>query len=205
MSNQTFLNDPQQEILSCLLSGKETIQVFKKIYPDILTIKYQSGAKFIEQMWKRYKDSSISKRLDIRIFRMLLSVLFYRQGVLPFYLNASLHHIPNIKFDFIAYSREYGPVILSAKTSLRERYKQADLEGMMVRQVHRKAKSYLITLDEPAARLVNEKIQNGQVLGLDDVVVASDPKFDQLIEEIRKLSFYTPEKIEVLTGKRLIV
>ena len=76
--------------------------------------------------------------------------------------------VPNINFDFLLYSREYGPVVLSAKTSLRERYKQADLEGMMLRQVHRNAKTYLITLNSDEAKSVNSKISNGQVLGIEE-------------------------------------
>ena len=79
--------------------------------------------------------------------------------------------IPNIEFDFVAYSKEIGPIVLSAKTSLRERYKQADLEGMMMRQVHRRAKSYLLTLDKDEAMNVNSKIQEGKVLG-DSMYVA---------------------------------
>jgi len=35
---------------------------------------------------------------------------------------------------------------LTIKTSLRERYKQADLEGLALKQVYRKSKTYLITL-----------------------------------------------------------
>ena len=206
MSSQFNLEASQKGVPSCLLFGKETINIFNRIYPDFLTLKYNSPAKFFTEMWKRYYEHPArSSQLDIRIFRTLLSTVLYRQGILPFYRSARLHNVPNVEFDFVAYCKECGPVILSAKTSLRERYKQADLEGMMVRQVHRKAKSYLITLDNQAARLVNEKIHNGQVLGLDDVVVASEPKFDKLIEEIAKLNFYTPEKIEVLTGKRLIL
>ncbi len=74
----------------------------------------------------------------------------------------------------------------------------------MVRQVHRKAKSYLITLDTKAANLVNRKIENGQVLGLDNVIVATSNAFDILITELSHMQFYTPAKIDVLSSKRLI-
>ncbi len=101
--------------------------------------------------------------------------------------------------------REFGPIIFSAKTSLRERYKQADLEGMMLRQVHRRSKSYLITLNELEANNVNEKIKNGQVLGLDSVIVASNESFDELIAKLKTYNYYKPEKIDILTSARLII
>ena len=138
------------------------------------------------------------------VFEGLLATILYRSGVLPLFVQAKLSFVPNVDFDFVAYSKEFGPVILSAKTSLRERYKQADLEGMMLRQVHRKSKSYLITLNEKEAAGVNTKIETGLVLGLDKVVVATDKSFDELINELQALNFYRPEKIEVLTSSRVI-
>lgn len=186
-----------------LISGPAVQAIFDEYYEDILELEASSPSKLMQELWSRYPNKIRS--LNGKVFEGLLATVLYRAGVYPLYAEASLSFVPNVEFDFVAYCRECGPVILSAKTSLRERYKQADLEGMMVRQVHRKAKSYLITLDEPAARLVNEKILNGQVLGLDDVIVATDKKFDSLIAEISQLNFFTPEKIEVLKGKRLIL
>lgn len=186
-----------------LISGPRVKEIFDKYYNDILDIDLTSPSKTMKELWSRYPNEIRS--LNGKIFEGLLATILFRSGIFPIYVEATLSFVPNVEFDFVAYCRECGPIILSAKTSLRERYKQADLEGMMVRQVHRKAKSYLLTLDKPAARLVNEKISNGQVLGLDDVVVADDQKFDDLIRSLSQLNFYTPEKIEVLTSKRLII
>lgn len=186
-----------------LISGPAVRAIFDEHYQDILDLDITSPSKLMNELWLRYPNKIRS--LNGKVFEALLATILYRSGIYPIHVEAKLSFVPNVEFDFIAYCRECGPIILSAKTSLRERYKQADLEGMMVRQVHRKAKSYLITLDEKAARLVNEKISFGQVLGLDDVVVATDQKFDNLVEEISQFTFYTPEKIEVLTSKRLII
>ena len=71
------------------------------------------------------------------------------------------------------------------KTSLRERYKQADLESIALKYVHRKALSYLITLDEKEANGVKNKIVSGDVIGLDNVIVATNPEFDELILELK--------------------
>ena len=185
-----------------LISGPAVIKIFDAHYQDILDIDISSPAETMKELWSRYPNEVRS--LNGKVFEALLATIWSRSGISPIYVEAMLSFVPNVEFDFVAYSRENGPVILSAKTSLRERYKQADLEGMMVRQVHRKAQSYLITLDEKAASLVNEKISSGQVLGLDDVVVATSKEFNDLITKLKKLHFYEPEKIDVLKSKRII-
>ncbi|MEE9447041.1 MAG: hypothetical protein V3V09_03725 [Arenicellales bacterium] len=185
-----------------LISGEKIGNIFNDIYADVLTAAYFSESEFISSLWARYTPSTPS--LNGSVFEGLLAVVFYRSGILPLYVQAKLSFVPNVDFDFVAYSKEYGPVVLSAKTSLRERYKQADLEGMMLRQVHRKSKSFLITLNEAEANKVNEKIENGLVLGLDKVVVATNASFDELIVELKALSLYQPEKIDVVVSTRLI-
>ena len=185
-----------------LISGKGISKIFDDIYGDILTYKYSSESAFISDLWERYEANSVS--MNGAVFEGLLATILYRSGITPLFVQAKLSFVPNVDFDFVAYSKEFGPVILSAKTSLRERYKQADLEGMMLRQVHRKSKSYLITLNAKEAASVNRKIETGLVLGLDKVVVATDNTFDQLIDELKEMNFFRPEKIDVLTSTRVI-
>ena len=185
-----------------LISGPKIKEIFNNIYPDILTIQYNSESDFIQEMWVRYTQGNPS--LNGSVFEGLLAVMFFRSGILPLYIQAKLSFVPNVEFDFIAYSKEYGPIVLSAKTSLRERYKQADLEGMMLRQVHRKSKSFLITLNEIEAGSVNAKIKMGEVLGLDSVVLANCKKFDNLIKKLKSLTLFKPEMLDVVTSARFI-
>lgn len=92
------------------------------------------------------------------------------------------------------------PIVLSIKTSLRERYKQADLEGLALKQVHRRAKSYLITLSEEG-NSINQKIKKGDILGLDECFIADTNEFNQFIQNINKnVHPIIPEKIDILKG-----
>ena len=204
MSNSPVRKEVPNKKIFEFVTGHTTIHTFQDIYSDILTCKYSSPSEFMTVMWSRYVVRNYSKQLDVRIFRSLLSVLFYREGIYPMHLFVSFNHMPNIDFDFVAYSEENGPIILSAKTSLRERYKQADLEGMMLRHVHRAAKSFLITLDEKEAVTVNKKIKNDLALGLDEVVVATSSEFDALIKRLKGYTYIEPPKVDVLTSKRVI-
>lgn len=185
-----------------LISGSKISEIFDSLYDDILTIEYSSESELVRNLWARYKPSSPA--LNGSVFEGILATILYRSKITPLYVQAKLTFVPNIDFDFIAYSEEFGPIVLSAKTSLRERYKQADLEGMMLRQVHRRSKSYLITLNKPEAKSANEKIKNGLILGFDDVVVADSADFDLLINQLKDLNYYEPGKIDVLTSSRLI-
>ena len=162
-----------------LISGRKVCEVFDRLYfQEILKVCFK--------------------------FEGLIASTLYRFKVFPIYVQAKLSFVPNVEFDLLLYSKEYGPVVLSVKTSLRERYKQADLEGMMLRQVHRNAKIYLITLDHKEAKSVNNKIKKGQVLGIDSVVTATTSSFDELLDDLKSLNYFKPEKVEVVSGRRVI-
>ena len=174
-----------------LISGDKVKEVFDKHFSDILTKEISKDSDFVSEMWERYPEGE--RGINGRVFEGLLATVLYGNKILPIYQQAKLAFVPNVQFDFVAYTGEFGPIVLSAKTKLRERYKQADLEGMMVRQVHRKTKSYLLTLDLlQEARRINKKIDEMQVLGIDRVVVAKNPEFDELIKELRSYSYQSP-------------
>lgn len=185
-----------------ILSGDGIAAIFDRLYPDILDINVDKPSKTMSDLWDRYDNTTPS--LNGSVFETLLATIFYLKGIAPLFVQAKITYVPNIDFDFVAYSKEFGPIVLSAKTSLRERYKQADLEGMMLRQVHRKAKSYLITLHEKESIANNKKIQSGLILGLDSIVLATSNEFDRLVCELQNLHFYVPGKIDVLKSTRII-
>jgi hypothetical protein len=102
------------------------------------------------------------------------------------------------------YTAERGPICVSAKTSLRERYKQADLEAIALKYVHRKALSFLVTLEENEAKSVKAKIKSGDVIGLDNVVVATSIEFNELIKELKSYKFSKPPTVKVIESNQII-
>ncbi len=78
------------------------------------------------------------------------------------------------------------------------------MESIALKYVHRKALSYLITLEEKEAKSVKAKIKSGDVIGLDDVVVATSTEFDNLIEELKKLDFSEPPTVKVIESNQII-
>ena len=139
-----------------------------------------------------------------KVFEYVLATLCIRENILPVYLSAKVAFVPNVVYDIMFYTSERGPICWSVKTSLRERYKQADLESIALKYVHRKALSYLITLDEKEAKGVKNKIVSGDVIGLDNVIVATNPEFDELILELKEFVFSEPPTVKVIESNQII-
>lgn len=95
--------------------------------------------------------------------------------------------MPNVILDIVLYNRK-SLITISAKTSLRERWKQADLEAMATKYVHREARYYVVTLSEKEVQ-ARRKEQNSY-MGIDKFILAHLPEYDALVETIKKNRYY---------------
>ena len=179
--------------------------VFESLYSNFFELQYSTPSDYINMYWQLYlKNPNRNNNLNGKIFEYILSTLFIREGLLPLYLSAKVAFVPNVIYDLMLYTAERGPICISAKTSLRERYKQADLEAIALKYVHRKALSYLLTLEENEANSVSQKIKSGDVIGLDSVIVASSPQFDDLILNLKKFELKDPPTVKVIESTQVV-
>lgn len=179
--------------------------VFDSLFANFLEIEYEKPSEYISIYWEAYKNNPISNNnLNGKIFEYILATLFIRENIFPLYLSAKVAFVPNVIYDLMLYTTERGPICISAKTSLRERYKQADLEAIALKYVHRKAQSYLVTLEAKEARSVKAKIKSGDVIGLDDVIVATSEEFDQLVLLLKTYKFSEPPTVKVIESNQII-
>ena len=180
--------------------------VFDSLFPSFLEIKYEKPSDYISTYWEAYQKhpEGSNNNLNGKIFEYVLATLFVREGLLPLYLSAKVAFVPNVIYDLMFYTTERGPICISAKTSLRERYKQADLEAIALKYVHRKALSYLVTLQEAEAKSVKAKIKSGDVIGLDNVVVATSNDFNELVVELKNYKFSEPPTVKVIESNQII-
>lgn len=180
----------------------EISRLFESMTPgkSFCDVKYTYPHEYVKFYWDKYQASEDKKNsIGGGFFEFIIYTLLYREGILPFYTQAKVAFVPNIEFDTILYSKE-RPVCLSLKTSLRERYKQADLEAIALKYVHRKAQSYLLTLDSKEAKTTKAKIPAGLLIGLDDVIDCNTEQIDILFAQLKKMSFCESTKIDVVTG-----
>jgi hypothetical protein len=115
------------------------------------------------------------------------------RSLTPAYWQAEFAAVPNTFNDVMVWSREHGPVIISCKTSLRERYKQADLEAATLRMHYPAGKFFLLTLDKDRNHIVRvrQKIKNGEVIALQ--AIYADDNADDLFAFLKTLTMTEPE------------
>lgn len=167
-------------------------ELFKK-YPISDEMKPHEIVDFYYTKYQTEMTSNNS--INGKIFENLLLIVFLREGITPIYYQAKMALVPNVDFDMVFYNRK-TPVAVSAKTSLRERWKQADIESMALKYVHRKAQCYLLTLSKKEVE-VRRKEENSYV-GIDEFVLANEPEFDEWLERIKAIPFRESETIDLI-------
>jgi len=116
--------------------------VFNSLFPDFYQVEYTKPSHYVSQYWNAFqKQAEDNNNLNGKIFEYILATLCVRENISPLFLNAKVAFVPNVIYDLMFYTLAHGPICISAKTSLRERYKQADLEAFALKNVHRKALS----------------------------------------------------------------
>jgi len=179
--------------------------VFEKLFPNIFDIEYKKPSEYVNYCWDIYGGyKGGNNNLNGMIFEYILATLLIREKLLPFYLQAKVVFVPNVHYDLLLYTEEFGPVAISAKTSLRERYKQADLEAIALKYVHRRAQCYLVTLNKKEGEGVKQKIKKGDVIGLDQVILAETGDIDNLMCSLKKYAFIKAPKVNVVQSDLIV-
>lgn len=177
-----------------IVKGSDTkaAELFESLLGDFRLIKYNSPHEYVNLYWNKYLSlNEKNANLNGKVFEYIITTLLYNENLLPMYIQAQVAFVPNVDFDALLYSREVGPIALSMKTSLRERYKQADLEAIALKYVHRKAKAFLLTMEENEAVNAKNKIVSGDIIGLDAIVVCSGKDIDEMITNLKNSYQYT--------------
>jgi hypothetical protein len=160
------------------------------------------ASRFVSGVWKNVELKKSSDGVGNSVlgsaFECLLALVLCMEEIGPFFMQAELTFVPNAKFDILMYDENGFPISLSIKTSLRERYKQADLEAMALKQVHRNSESYLITLNELEAAAQSQKIEKRELVALDKIILATSKDFDELILDLKARNLVDPDLVPVI-------
>ncbi len=190
------------ELVNQKIAKKESAstQLFDSLIEGktFMTLKYNNPQDYIAKYWQALEKTD-NPTLYGNIFEYIIYTLLYREGIRPFYTQAKVAFVPNVNFDALLYS-QLAPVSLSLKTSLRERYKQADLEAIALKYVHRRSKCYLLTMDSKEANVQKSKILSGDIIGLDEIIDCTSDDINKLITNLKATTFTTSIKIDVVQG-----
>jgi len=181
------------------MTGKTTV-ITKEILENFDFKNYKSPSDFIEKSWNYYKDSFDSNNsINGTIFENLVAYVLAYEGIDNIYEQAEVAFVPNAIFDILLYSSEQV-FTLSLKTTLRERWKQADLEAYAVKNVLKSSKSYVITLSQREVERRRNQAKNKRDFynGLDGFIIATHTEFDDLISELKKYKFTESDTISII-------
>lgn len=182
-------------------------KLFENLFDDVpfTQIAYSSPSEYVKTYWDKYMATpNHNVSINGNMFELIIATLFIRENILPLYLQAKVAFVPNVEYDAILYCREFGPISLSMKTSLRERYKQADLEAIALKYVHRRAKSFLLTLEEHESEIVNQKIKSGDVIGLNKSINCKTSQLDELISQLKNIKFERAGTVSIIESNLII-
>ncbi len=187
-------------------SNSKTATIFQQILGDFLSISARGLRDYVRQCWDAYRHTH--PREDVgtngKFFELCIATLLVRQRIVPFYMQARMAFVPNIEYDFILYSGDAGPICVSTKTTLRERYKQADLEAVALKYVHRRAKSYLVNISERENRNLQTKIAHGELMGIDESIYAFSDQFDEFVARLSTHPLGIAPEVKVVQSKVIV-
>jgi len=177
--------------------------IVQKMISDLSSDITTKPSGFIKKYWQKYRtDYPSNQNINGKVFEELISIVLIKEQIYPFYMQAKVAFIPNINYDFIIYTKERGPIALSAKTSLRERWKQADLEALALKNIHRKSQTHVVTLDNQAVK--SRRIDDDQTLGIDSFILANTTEIDDLIMQLRTHTIIKSPTVQVVTSNTVI-
>lgn len=186
-----------QTAIEQVIGGKAG-EIYKAVLSGIG--QYVLPHAFIGEAYSRYTNGyESSPSVNGRIFEYAICETLMQEGITPFYYQARFAFALIAEFDIVCYHCK-TPVVLSAKVSLRERYKQAVLEGNLLKGVYGAAQSYLLTLNDEYEG-VRQKIKDGSFPGLTDCLRADSPEYDELLKKIKAIRFAEAVPVVPLSGK----
>jgi hypothetical protein len=122
---------------------------------------------------------------------------------LPFYTQVKINLVVGAIYDIVLFDEKLSPIVLSIKTSLRERYKQAFLEARVLKDVYSSSKSYLLTLSGSEYKARKKENEQDSSPILDDVIAVDTEEFDNFLEKLKSVEFRKATKQQIITQGRL--
>jgi hypothetical protein len=181
--------------------NKSLIRTITNIQPALDYFPYNSASTYTEKMWKLLNPVISDNKARGSAFEFLIAFALLRQRISPFYYQVAFNNIAWAEYDILVYTKEIGPIVFSCKTSLRERWKQAEFEAQLLRRDYPNSRSFLITMD-PSNSVAN-KIKNGPKTGLEKVMRPNQPIFDRIMEEIGNYTII-PAPIGIFSKSNLV-
>lgn len=158
-----------------------------------------SSQEYIYQHWLSSNNTlSTTSERNLR-FKDIVSNLFKRQRLMPYYTKAKIAHLPNIIFDIILLNKKML-ICLFIRQKTPKRIVEIDLEAIAVKYIHFNAKCYLLTFDSIGTIEAKRKIMNGDFIGLDDVIDCNTDEINIFVERLKLFDFEEAHGYPIIEG-----
>ncbi|WP_284928772.1 hypothetical protein [Candidatus Phytoplasma sp. AldY-WA1] len=170
LTDQDFFNIQQFNI------NIKTVKILKYFFKkDTFNLSIDEYMKTNYQQLNHYFNqnninSQSQKAISGKINEYLILLYFQNKGITNLYPQVNLFFIPDIKFDLILFTQKKRIIAFNFKTCLRERYKQAMIEAQQLKKLDTRFEFYLLTNNEKETQRLNNKIEQGKIQGINQVV-----------------------------------
>jgi hypothetical protein len=138
-------------------------------------------SKFMETAYTKF--STGMARYNGKLFEGLFIAILGRAGISHLILDAAYTCLPYSTIDVAIYTSQGVPILISLKSSLRERWKQSDLEFGRIRSLKPNAICVIATLEDAGMPL--RLLENNQLLGSNFIVDCRVPsQWDKFLSKI---------------------
>lgn len=153
--------------------------------PNVPSYPY---SRFMSAFWE---EASSQGQSSGALFELMVACCLYDARVGTFYRHATLQDSPKVESDLLVWTREGMPWCIQMTSTLRERYKLADLQAFRVKASYHNAAFFLLTMDQ----FDTSKRSKKDFESLDELVYCGSAAFDSLIE---KLTFSSSSECDAL-------
>ena len=173
------------------LELKKSIKpIFDSIYNNIFNEEYLNPQTFIIENWNKYqryiKNKKVNNNQPGKVFETLFEILLIMENIKIYSKDKIIDGVPLVKPDFLLKKNDNNFIFLSLKTSLRERWKQADWEAIKFKKKYNLTECYIITLEKNEIKSLKRKIDEGLLDGgLDGAYFGLSGDINYLVDIIK--------------------
>ena len=138
-------------------------------------------SRFMESAYAKF--STGMPRHNGKLFEGLFLAILGRSGLSHVILDAEYSCLPYSTIDIAIYNENNSPALISLKSSLRERWKQSDLEFSRIKSLNPRATCAIATLEDAGMPL--RLLEENRLLGSDFIVDCKVPShWDNFLSKI---------------------
>lgn len=194
---------PEEKFQRNYFQNKVASENFQEVLDQLETPTDKSPSQFIKEFWEKELVNKLPNSTRGSLFEYLVAYCLNWKGILPFYIQVKINLVVGAIYDIVLFNEKSVPIVLSLKTSFRERYKQAILEARVLQEVYHSAKTYLLTFSGSEYKTRKKENQQEDNPILKDIIAVDTEEFNQLLEELSKIIFRKPTKQEIILKGKL--